>query len=97
MEPKHKLSKEIPSSSINECRKYNGISTDTTILVQKGKVAQGSKKNKTWVTVFVTVNADGSDKHRALLVNKFQNPIAFHKVHINPEYLPLTYQDNWKA
>jgi len=34
---------------------------DTTIA-QKGKVARVSKKNKTQVTVLVTVNADGSDK-----------------------------------
>jgi len=69
---------------------------DTTIA-RKGKVARGSKKNKTRVTVFVTVNADGSDKRRAILVNKSKNPIAFRKACINPESLPLTYRYNRKA
>ena len=69
---------------------------DTTIA-RKGKVARGSKKNKTRVTVFVTVNADGSDKRRAILVNKSKNPIAFRKARINPENLPLTYRYNRKA
>ena len=63
---------------------------DTTIA-QKGKVVHGSKKNKTRVTVFVTVNADGSDKLRPMLINKSKFSIAFRKANINAENLPLTY------
>ena len=66
-------------------------------IAWKGKVLRDSKKNKTRVTVFVTVNADGSDKRQAILVNKSKNLIAFQKASINPENLLFTYQYNWKA
>jgi len=68
-----------------------------TTIARKGKVARGSKKNKSRVTVFVTVIPDGSDKRRAILVNKSKNPIAFRKARMNPENLPLTYRYNRKA
>jgi len=69
---------------------------DTTIA-QKGKVVSGSKKNKTWVTVFVTVNADGSGKHRLMLINKSKYPIAFRKAIINADNLPIIHRYNRKA
>jgi len=68
-----------------------------TMITRKGKVVHGSKQNKTRVTVFVTVNADGSDKRRPMLINKSKYPIAFRKANINTENLPVTYRYNRKA
>ncbi|RPA91727.1 hypothetical protein L873DRAFT_1848123 [Choiromyces venosus 120613-1] len=73
---------------------YN-MRLDTTIA-QKGKVIRGSKKNKTRITVFLTVNVNGSDKHQAMLINKSKTPIAFRKLKINPENIPLIYRYNRK-
>lgn len=49
---------------------------DSTIA-RKSETVRGAKKNKTRVTVFVTVNSDGSDKRGAWLINKSKTPIAF--------------------
>lgn len=43
----------------------------------KGKIVHGRKKNKTRVTVFVTVNADGLNKRKATLINKSETPVCF--------------------
>ena len=75
--------------------RYN-MRPDTTIA-RKGKVVRGSKKKKTCITVFVTLNADGSDKRRLMLINKSKHPIVFHKANINAENLPFTYRYNRKA
>jgi len=69
---------------------------DSTIA-RKGETVRGAKKNKTRVTVFVTVNSDGSDKRRAWLINKSKTPVAFRKAKINPDNLPIVYKSNKKA
>ena len=55
------------------------------------------KKNKTQVTVFATVNADGSDKRRLIFINESRTPVAFRQAKVNPANLPVTYQDNKKV
>ena len=69
---------------------------DSTIA-RKSETVRGAKKNKTQVTVFVTVNSDGSDKRRAWLINKSKTLVAFRKAKINPENLPIVYKSNKKA
>ena len=55
------------------------------------------KKKQTWVTVIVTVNANGLDKCRLMLINKSKYPIAFLNANINANNLPLTYPYNHNA
>jgi len=69
---------------------------DSTIG-RKGDTIWGTKKIKTRVTVFVTVNSDGSDKQQAWLINKSKTPVTFRKAKINPDNLPIVYKYNKKA
>lgn len=68
---------------------------DTTIALKKS--CTRVKKNKTRVTVFVTVNADGSDKRRVMLIKKSETPVCFRTAKINPNNLPVDYRYNKKA
>jgi hypothetical protein len=69
---------------------------DTTIAF-RAIAPRGAKKNKTRVTVLATVNANGSDKRKLLLINRSKVPRAFRQAKVNPDNLPVVYRNNKKA
>jgi len=44
------------------------------------------------VTVFLCVNADGSEKRRVLVVNRVATPLSFSQEKVNPANLPVIYR-----
>lgn len=44
------------------------------------------------VTVFLCVNADGSEKRRVIVVNRVQSPASFVQENVNPANLPVVYR-----
>ena len=55
------------------------------------------KQRKLRITVFLTCNADGSEKLPPMVIGRSKNPVAFRQAHINHENLPVKYWYNKKA
>ena len=68
-----------------------------TTIGHKGKTLQGEKKDKTRITVFFVVNADGSHKYNLSVINKYKQPLCFKAAGVNIANLPIYYYYNKTA
>jgi len=76
---------------------YNKQPAYSNVRKEKGKVLEGVKLNKTRITTFHSVNADGSEKRCLTVIGRAQAPQAFRQKKINIHNLPIVYRYNKKA
>ncbi|KAH8155117.1 uncharacterized protein LAJ45_00126 [Morchella importuna] len=62
-----------------------------------GEKDKEKEKEKGRFTVFLCVNADGTDKRRITVMSKIRTPAVFKRERINPANLPVTYRYNKKT
>ncbi|CAG8739779.1 1230_t:CDS:2, partial [Gigaspora rosea] len=79
----------------DECGLFYCMEPDTSLLTS---VRKGKKKNKSRNTVVCMSNADGTEKIKPLVINKFRMPLAFRYEGITSyNQLPVNYDYNEKA
>ena len=76
---------------------YNKQPAYCNLRKEKGNVLKEVKLNKTQITTFHSVNADGSKKRPLTVIGRGQTPQAFRQKMINIHNLPIVYGYNTKA
>ena len=74
----------------------SNLQPDRTIC-RSDESPRGKKKQKLRITVFLTVNAYGSEKTKAIVIERAHTPDAFRHTRINRDNLPVIYRHNKKA
>ena len=76
---------------------YNKQPAYSNVRKENGKVLEGVKLDKTRITTFHTVNADGTEKKCLTVIGRAETPQAFRRNRININNLPIIYRYNKKA
>jgi len=81
--------------NVSNIIRYNLLPDHT--ICREQETPRGKRRQKLRISVFLTVNGDGSDKRKAMVIGRAATPNAFKNAHINKNNLPVIYRNNKKA
>jgi len=81
--------------NVSNIIRYNLLPDHT--ICREQETPRGKKRQKLRISVFLTVNGDGSDKRKAMVIGRAATPNAFKNAHINKNNLLVIYRNNKKA